>query len=158
MNDDRYSDHDLPLIGLLAEVKSAISDELYTQLHEIGFDDVRPAHGCVFSYIERVGGARLTELADRSGLTKQAVGEAVADLERLGYVERVPDPGDGRAKIIRLTDRGVQAMSAVAEVFADIEARFAAEVGEERYQDFRDTLRQLFLANLHPARVGARAA
>ena len=64
---------------------------------------MREGHGCVFGFIDLDHGSRLTDLADRSGLTKQAVGEAVAELERKGYVERVPDPLDGRAKIIKLT-------------------------------------------------------
>jgi DNA-binding MarR family transcriptional regulator len=151
MSDNWYIDHDLPLIGLLAEVKDAISDELYTRLHEMGHGGIRPAHGCVFGFIDRGGGVRLTALADRSGLTKQAVGEAVADLERLGYVERVPDPSDGRAKIIRLTERGGQAAAAAEEIFADIERRFAAEVGDDRFEEFRDTLRRIFLLTRAPA-------
>jgi DNA-binding MarR family transcriptional regulator len=155
MRDTWYTDHDLPLIGLLAEVKGAISDEVYGRLHETGYGDIRPAHGCVFGFIERTGGARLTELADRSGLTKQAVGEAVADLERLGYVERIPDPADGRAKIIRLSERGREAAAVAEEIFEDIERRFAAEVGDERFVEFRDTLRRLFLLTRAPA---ARAA
>ncbi len=151
MSDNWYIDHDLPLVGLLAEVKDAISDELYARLHEMGHGGIRPAHGCVFGFIDRGGGVRLTALADRSGLTKQAVGEAVADLERLGYVERVPDPSDGRAKIIRLTERGGQAAAAAEEIFADIEGRFAAEVGDERFEEFRDTLRRIFLLTRAPA-------
>jgi DNA-binding MarR family transcriptional regulator len=151
MSDNWYIDHDLPLIGLLAEVKDAISDELYTRLHEMGHGGIRPAHGCVFGFIDRGGGVRLTALADRSGLTKQAVGEAVADLERLGYVERVPDPSDGRAKIIRLTERGRQVAAEAEEIFADIERRFAAEVGDERFEEFRDTLRRIFLLTRAPA-------
>jgi DNA-binding MarR family transcriptional regulator len=151
MSDNWYIDHDLPLVGLLAEVKDAISDELYARLHEMGHGGIRPAHGCVFGFIDRGGGVRLTALADRSGLTKQAVGEAVADLERLGYVERVPDPSDGRAKIIRLTERGGQAAAAAEEIFTDIERRFAAEVGDERLEEFRDTLRRIFLLTRAPA-------
>jgi DNA-binding MarR family transcriptional regulator len=151
MSDNWYTDHDLPLVGLLAEVKDAISDELYARLHEMGHGGIRPAHGCVFGFIDRGGGVRLTALADRSGLTKQAVGEAVADLERLGYVERVPDPSDGRAKIIRLTERGGQVAAAAEEIFADIERRFAAEVGDERFEEFRDTLRRIFLLTRAPA-------
>ena len=151
MSDTWYIDHDLPLIGLLAEVKDAISDELYARLHEMGHGGIRPAHGCVFGFIDRGGGVRLTALAERSGLTKQAVGEAVADLERLGYVERVPDPSDGRAKIIRLTERGGQAAAAAEEIFADIERRFAAEVGDDRFEEFRDTLRRIFLLTRAPA-------
>jgi DNA-binding MarR family transcriptional regulator len=151
MSDNWYIDHDLPLIGLLAEVKDAISDELYARLHEMGHGGIRPAHGCVFGFIDRGGGVRLTALADRSGLTKQAVGEAVADLERLGYVERIPDPSDGRAKIIRLTERGGRVAAAAEEIFADIERRFAAEVGDERLVEFRDTLRRIFLLTRAPA-------
>jgi DNA-binding MarR family transcriptional regulator len=158
MRDSWYIDHELPLVGLLAEVKNAISDELYARLHEAGYGDIRPAHGCVFGFIERTGGARLTALADRSGLTKQAVGEAVADLERLGYVERVPDPGDGRAKIIRLSERGREAAAAAELIFADIEGRFIADVGEERFDEFRDTLRRLFVVTRTPGWTPARAA
>jgi DNA-binding MarR family transcriptional regulator len=153
----RHTDHDLPLIGLLAELKGAISDELYGHLGERGYADLRPAHGCVFGYLQGEGD-RLTALAERSGLTKQAVGEAVGDLERLGYVERVPDPADRRAKIIRLTERGREATAEAAEIFAGIEARFAAEVGDERFEDFRDTLGQLFRLIRTPARPTTRAA
>ena len=138
-----HADHDPPLIGQLAELKVAITEELYASLAKVGYADLRPAHGCVFGFL-REGGDRLTALADRSRLTKQAVGEAVADLERLGYVERVPDPSDRRAKIIRLTGKGEQALAAAGGIFADIERRLAAEVGEERFDDFRETLRHLY--------------
>jgi DNA-binding MarR family transcriptional regulator len=157
MSDVRHTDHDLPLIGLLAELKGAISDELFGHLDKRGYGDLRPAHGCVIGYLKGAGD-RLTALAERSGLTKQAVGEAVADLERLGYVERVPDPVDGRAKIIRLTERGKEATAEAAEIFAGIEARFAAEVGEERFEEFRETLRRLFRLIREPAHTAARAA
>jgi DNA-binding MarR family transcriptional regulator len=144
MTVEMHTAHEPPLIGQLAELKVAITDELYASLAEVGYADLRPAHGCVFGFL-RGGGDRLTALAERSRLTKQAVGEAVADLERLGYVERVPDPSDRRAKIIRLTDKGTGAMAAAVEIFADIERRLAAEVGEERFDEFRDTLRLLYL-------------
>jgi DNA-binding MarR family transcriptional regulator len=145
------------LIALLSQVRDAVAAELYGGLAERGFAELRPAHGCVFGNIDATG-ARLTALADRSGLTKQSVGEAVADLEELGFVERVPDPEDGRAKIIRLTPHGADALAAAEEIFADIEARFAAEVGPERFDEFRETLTRL--AALAPAPVApvSRAA
>jgi DNA-binding MarR family transcriptional regulator len=149
--------HDLPLIGQLAEVKGAISDELFAQLAEVGYADIRPAHGCVIGHIDEEG-ARLTALADRAGLTKQAVGEAVADLEQLGYVERVPDPDDGRAKIIKLTNRGVAATAEAAKIFGEMERRFAAEVGEKRFTEFRETLQRLYHLTRTSARPPARAA
>jgi DNA-binding MarR family transcriptional regulator len=132
-----------PLPGLLGEIGAAVGVELRADLSGQGFPDLRPGHGCVFSYIDEEG-SRLTELAERSGHTKQSVGEAVADLERHGYVERVPDPQDGRAKIIRLTPHGAQALAAANRGFAEIETRFAAALGEERYAQFRASLEELY--------------
>ena len=91
---------------LLAQVKSLAVQDMFSRMAAEGFQDVREGHGCVFGFIDLEHGSRLTDLAERAGLTKQAVGEAVAELERKGYVERVPDPEDGRAKIIKLTQRG----------------------------------------------------
>jgi DNA-binding MarR family transcriptional regulator len=133
---------DLPLIALLSHVRDAVGDELFDRLTGLGFAELRPAHGCVFGNIEDEG-SRLTDLAVRSGFTKQSVGEAVGDLESLGFVERVSDPADGRAKIIQLTPHGREALAASEEIFADIERRFAADVGEERYAQFRQTLLEL---------------
>lgn len=148
---------DLPLIALLSQVRDAVGDELFTRLTELGFAELRPAHGCVFANIEG-GGSRLTDLAERSGFTKQSVGEAVADLERLGFVERVRDPADGRAKIIQLTAHGREAVTASQEIFSDIERRFTEEIGRERYAQFRQTLLDLHgltQASAEPARRAA---
>ena len=147
---------DLPLIALLSQVRDAVGSELFARLTELGFAELRPAHGCVFGNIED-GGSRLTELAERSGLTKQSVGEAVADLEQLGFVERVSDPADGRAKIIQLTEHGREALTASQEIFADIERRFAGAIGRDRYAEFRQTLLDLHGLTQAPAQP-ARAA
>ena len=133
---------DLPLIAVLSQLRDAIGAELFARLTALGFAELRPAHGCVFGNIDDEG-SRLTDLAARSGLTKQSVGEAVADLQKLGFVERVSDPADGRAKIIQLTHHGREALTASEEIFADIEGRFAEDVGEERYAQFRETLLEL---------------
>ena len=133
---------DLPLIALLSQVRDAVGAELFARLTALGFAELRPAHGCVFGNIDDEG-SRLTDLAARSGFTKQSVGEAVADLQKLGFVERVSDPADGRAKIIQLTPHGREALAASQEIFADIEGRFAEDVGEERYAQFRETLLEL---------------
>jgi DNA-binding MarR family transcriptional regulator len=132
-----------PLPALLRDIAEAQIDELHARLGVLGFAEIRASHGCVFSTIDEHG-SRLTELADRSGLTKQSVGEAVVDLERLGYVERVPDPYDRRAKTIKLTPHGAEALAAAREIFADIERRLAEEVGEERFAEFRETVERLY--------------
>ena len=101
------SDTPRPLPALLTEVKVAAIGKLLARLADEGFDDFREGYGCVFGFIDTERGSRLTNLAERSGLTKQAVGEVVDELEQIGYVTRVPDPIDRRAKLITLTERGV---------------------------------------------------
>ena len=96
-----------PLIRLLDIAFSEYDAEVIRRLATTDYSDIRPAHGCVFGNVDP-DGTRLTDLADRAHMTKQSVGEVVTDLQQLGYVERIPDPSDGRAKIIRLTARGAR--------------------------------------------------
>jgi len=126
-----------PLPGLLAEIKSLAVRDLFGRMADAGFDDVREGHGCVFGFVDLDQGSRLTDVAERARLTKQAVGEAVAELERLGYVERAPDPADGRAKIIKFTERGREAALTGRRLFAEIEDEWAERFGEERIADMR---------------------
>ena len=112
-----------PLPAMLNEVKELAVAELHRRLADEGYSEVRPGHGCVFRFVEREG-SRLTQLAERSRLTKQAVGEVVDDLVALGYVERVPDPSDARAKLIRLTQRGWECQQSAERIFADMERRW----------------------------------
>jgi len=76
-------------------------------------------------------------------MTKQSVGEVTSDLEQRGYLERVPDPSDGRAKIIRLTDRGRAAQALGQGVIDEIEQEWAERFGEERIAGFRDALESI---------------
>jgi len=133
----------LPLPPLLEDAKTAGFEELHRRLAERGYADIRHAHGCVFRYVEREG-VRLTDLAELAGHSKQAVGEFVAELEAKGYVERVPDPADRRAKIIRLTPRGMEAKEAALEIFAAIEREWAEQIGETRVAALRDALERLY--------------
>ena len=139
-----------PLPALFDDLHRAAIDELHARLAEEGYDDVRPSHGCVFRFIDEEG-SRLTDLADRARLTKQAVGEFVSDLEELGYVERVPDPRDGRAKTVRLTRKGVEAQAFARSVFDRIERRWAAEVGEAEMATVREALEALCAETAVPA-------
>jgi DNA-binding MarR family transcriptional regulator len=135
----------IPLPPLLEDAKSVGFDELHRRLAERGYSDIRHGHGCVFRYVER-NGVRLTDLAELAGHSKQAVGELVGDLEAMGYVERVSDPADRRAKIIRLTSRGMEAKAAALEIFAAIEREWAERIGEERVAALRDALELLQLS------------
>lgn len=132
----------IPLPPLLEDAKSAGFDEFHRRLAERGYGDIRHGHGCVFRYVEREG-VRLTDLAELAGHSKQAVGEFVAELEAMGYVERVADPADRRAKIIRLTPHGEEARKTALEIFAAIEREWAERIGEERVAALRDALEDL---------------
>jgi DNA-binding MarR family transcriptional regulator len=132
-----------PLPGLLAQVKVFAVQELFSRMRDAGFDDVREGHGCVFGFVDVEHGSRLTDVAERARLTKQAVGEVVAELEGLGYVVRVPDPADGRAKIIRFTERGREAALTGRRLFAEIEDEWAERFGEERIAEMRATAEEI---------------
>src|SRR5918998_5539564 len=132
-----------PLPALLTEVKNAAIRKLLLRLADSGHPDIREGYGCVFGFIDLEHGSRLTDLAERSGLTKQAVGEAVAELERKGYLERVADPEDGRAKIIKLTQRGVDAALTGRRLFKEIEDEWAERYGEERVVSLRECVEEI---------------
>ena len=129
----------IPLPALLDDVKRIGFGELHRRLEAEGHPQIRNAHGCVFRYIDP-DGSRLTQLAAQSGVTKQAVGEFVDELERLGYVERAPDPLDGRAKIIQLTEPGRDARRAALRIFDDMERDWAERFGEDRVAELRELL------------------
>jgi len=141
------TDHAIPIVPLLAGAKELVVETMHERLREEGFVGLRASHGCVFRFVDD-GGARLTDLAERSGLTKQAVGEVADELERLGYAERVPDPSDGRAKLIRLTPLGARAQAAGRRVFADIEQERAERFGHERVERMRELLEELLEAGV----------
>ena len=133
---------DLNLAQLLKHPFEALLTRLHRELAAAGFPDVRPAHGCVFQYTEP-DGSRLTDLAQRAGLTKPTVLAAVDDLERLGYVERVPDPEGRRAKLVQLTARGAAAAAEGARIIAGIETDWAGRLGPRRAGALRRALEDL---------------
>ena len=150
---------EIPLPGLLNIAAESIREELYSRLGEAGYPELRPAHSCVFGTIGSEGD-RLTALAERADMTKQAVGEVASELESIGYVERVPDPSDGRAKIIRLTQRGREAYELGFAFFGEIRDRWADQYGAERVDTMVELLREI-VADVRfapPAAAPRRAA
>lgn len=130
------------IADLLHDPFQILVDELHEGLAAAGYPDIRPAHGNVFGYIPKEG-SRLTELAERAQLTKQTIGYLVDYLEERGYVEREPDPDDKRAKIVRLTDEGREAVRTARKIMGRIEARWAELLGEDRMGQLRELLKEL---------------
>jgi len=143
-----------PLIGLLQDVQRQMADELHDRLGKLGYAEIRPAHGCVFGNMQPHG-VRLTDIAERSRITKQSVGEIVTNLEELGYVERIPDPADRRAKLVRLTSLGQEVQDAARVTFAQIEAEWGERIGKKKVAALRAALEEL---SLLPPLVLDRAA
>ncbi len=132
----------LALPGLFDIAAQAVLTEFRKELVDAGYGDVRPTHGCVFRFV-REDGMRLTELANLAGHTKQSIGEIVDDLAALGYVQRVPDPDDRRAKLICLTEKGEQAQRVGYGIFGEIERRWADRYGADRFAALRDLLEEI---------------
>lgn len=111
-----------------------------------GFPEIRPPHFPIFEYIDRERGSRLTYLARHANVTIQAMKELVDYLERHGFVERVPDPTDGRAKLVRLTDRGEEVYAAAARFIPELEALWAGYIGEPQMRQLKQLLAELWEA------------
>jgi len=132
-----------PDLGLLAaQLLLGIQRELSRRTAEAGFDDLRPRHGAVLAYLDEHG-IRLSELAWISGRNKQTVAAIVDELESLGYLSRVEDAADGRAKLIVPTERGLQRMRLGDEIVAEIERRHEAKLGQAAYAKLIRALRTI---------------
>lgn len=132
-----------PLIGaLLREPWEAVQRHMLLRLRERGFDDVDAAHLSVFRY-PGPQGERPSQLAVRLGMTKQALNYLLGELDRLGYLERRPDPDDLRSKRIALTQRGFSMGVAMREAVGEMEAAWAQQLGAERFSQLRGLLLEL---------------
>ena len=107
-----------------------------------GHAGVQPAHQAVFTHLH-VAGMRLTELAQRAAISKQAMGQLVDEVERLGYVERVSDPTDGRAKIVRFTPAGLELIQDGTQIAAAIQREYAELIGKKKLNLLREILEEL---------------
>ena len=128
---------------VISQVFNLILDGLHRHLVETGHKDLRPTHYLnVFRFMD-CGGTRPTTLARRAGMTPQAMSELVGYLEQRDYVRRVPDPTDGRGRVVVYADRGTRAAEVATTFFADLQARWGTIVGPDRLEDVTSALAQL---------------
>ena len=106
------------------------------------FDDYRPTHEAVFQWLGPQGD-RVSELARRAGMTRQSMAELVDYLVAHGYVERVPDPSDGRAVLVRRTDRGWMVNRVARRVVEEAQAEWARALGPDEFDQLLSHLRRL---------------
>jgi DNA-binding MarR family transcriptional regulator len=111
-------------------------------LSALGHGEVRFAHGNVLQFLDDAG-TRVSVLAERAQMTKQSMAQLVAHLEQHDYVERVPDPADGRAKLVRATARGREVYAIVRELIAELDARLDERMGAAKVAQLRELLEEL---------------
>jgi DNA-binding MarR family transcriptional regulator len=132
-----------PMIGALLRMPwEAVQRHMLARLHERGFDDLDAAHLNVFQH-PGPQGARPSELATRLRMTKQALNYLLGELERLGYLERRPDPDDLRSKRVALMPRAVSAIGVIRESVEEVEEIWAHQLGEKRFAELRSLLLDL---------------
>ena len=138
----RPEDQRRGLGALMGKVRLAINREVTAGLIARGHRTIRPSAAQVFRGLDR-GGTRLTELARRAEITKQSMGSLVAELEADGYLERVPDPADGRAKLVRLTRQGQGVARDITDLGGQVESRLLEGLGARRMQAVRTGLERM---------------
>jgi DNA-binding MarR family transcriptional regulator len=130
---------DQPNVGVLMFVAyRAMEERMMHTLADAGFD-ITLAQARVFQRIAP-GGSRLTDLAEQAQITKQSAGFLVEALEKAGYVRRVPDPTDARARLVTIAPRGQEAVGAAREVIDEILAEWTRHLGARRMRAFTDAL------------------
>lgn len=128
------------LIGALLRVPAqAIHRRIIGELNAAGFGDLRLPHMAVLQF-PGPDGVRPGGLAERAGMSKQAMNQLLRSLEALGYIARSDAPDEGRARIVRLTKRGRAAYAKIHEILRDIEHEWSAELGPRQFTQLKELL------------------
>jgi DNA-binding MarR family transcriptional regulator len=120
----------------------AMEARVFAAIGAAGFGDITPAQGRLAA---RIGpsGTRLTDLAEQALVTKQTAGHLVDQLERAGYVRRVPDPTDARARLVQMAERGQAVVALARTVEEEVEAEWTAHLGTATAARLRSALERL---------------
>jgi DNA-binding MarR family transcriptional regulator len=128
------------LIGALLRVPAqAIQRRIINELNAAGFEGLNIAHMAALQF-PSPDGARPGVLAERAGMSKQAMNRLLGSLEDLGYLVRSDAPGEGRARIVHFTKRGHAAYAKILEILRDIEHDWRAELGPKDFAQLKELL------------------
>jgi DNA-binding MarR family transcriptional regulator len=128
------------LIGALLRVPGeAVQRRIIKELNAVGFDELINPHMAVFRF-PGPDGVRPGVLAERAGMSKQAMNRLLGSLEDLGYLVRSDVPDEGRARIVRFTKRGHAAYAKAIEILHDIEREWRAELGPKDFAQLKGLL------------------
>lgn len=118
------------------------SERALAFLHEKGFHDIKLSHGALFANLD-IEGTQVTTLAERAGITKQAMGQLANDLEAKGYISKTKDPNDQRAFIIKFTELGKQAQHTAYDIKLMVEQEFTSLLGSKDVGALQNILQKL---------------
>jgi DNA-binding MarR family transcriptional regulator len=127
---------------LLLDALRSVEAQFGPALEDRGASELTPSQARALLHVDRTG-TRLTELARRAGVTKQAMMQLVDDLQGLGCVRRTPDPQDGRAKVVRLTAKGLRQRARARKALQMVEGRIRRRLGPRKYAALRGILEEL---------------
>jgi DNA-binding MarR family transcriptional regulator len=154
MSDDDYAsrlegEKARSTVQLLFKAARLLNERAIDQIRERTKRPVRSAHTSLLPHVD-LEGTRLTDLAKRLGVTKQAAAQLVDELESMGMLERVPDPADARAKLVRFSKRGRQGILEGLGVLRELEDEVRDLVGNEKAQTFHEVLSAIVAKNTRP--------
>jgi DNA-binding MarR family transcriptional regulator len=133
-----------PLIGALLRVPAqAIHRRLVKELNAAGFDELRMPHLAVLQF-PGPDGVRPATLAERAGISKQAMNQLLGSLEGFGYIVRSDAPDEGRMRIVRFTRRGRAAYAKIHDILREIEHEWRAELGPGHVAQLKELLRRVW--------------
>lgn len=139
-----HMDTDRSLTRMLLDAFRALDGETGASLQDRGVD-LSPSHARAMLFIDRTG-TRLSDLAHRAVVTKQAMMQVVDDLQSRGLVRRTPDPGDSRAKVVRLTAKGLRQRAEARKAIQTVESRARRSLGDRRYEALKASLAEISAA------------
>jgi DNA-binding MarR family transcriptional regulator len=124
---------------LLGRADLLFAEGVTRAMHERGFAGIRLVHIALIRNVDETG-TRISDIARRAGMTKQATGQLVAEFVELGYIRLVADPDDGRAKIARYTAKGKRLLVAIVASIEETEAAVSAAIGAGKLETLKATL------------------
>ena len=143
LNNSQVKTRDMLIGALLRVPAQAIHRRIIKELNAAGFDELRLPHIAVLQF-PGPDGVRPGTLAERAGMSKQAMNQLLRSLEGLGYIVRSDAPDGGRTRIIRFTKRGRAAYSRIHAILRDIEREWSAELGSRNFTQLKELLSRVW--------------
>ena len=147
LNNSQVKTRDMLIGALLRVPAQAIHRRIIKGLNAAGFDELRLPHIAVLQF-PGPDEVRPGTLAERAGMSKQAMNQLLRSLEGLGYVVRSGAPEEGRARIVRFTKRGRAAYSKIHDILRDIERQWSAELGPKDFAQLKELLSRVWASPL----------